>query len=45
MTMAYLTFIFEAAVIDDPALRGYCEIHGHGWVRDLGEGLVTSRRR
>jgi len=44
MTMAYLTFIFEAAVIDDPALRGYCETHGHGWIRDLGEGLVTSRR-
>jgi len=44
MTMAYLMFIFEGVVADDPALRGYCETHGHGWVRDLGEGLVTSRK-
>jgi radical SAM protein with 4Fe4S-binding SPASM domain len=44
MTMAYLTFIFERAAADDPALRNYCEKHGHGWIQDLGEGLCTSRR-
>jgi radical SAM protein with 4Fe4S-binding SPASM domain len=44
MTTVYLTFIFERAAVDDPALRGYCEKHGHGWLQDLGEGVSTSRR-
>jgi radical SAM protein with 4Fe4S-binding SPASM domain len=44
MTMEYLTFIFERAAVDDPALRGYCERFGHGWLQDIGQGVRTSRR-